>query len=110
MTTKEELELIQKNKDLEFKQKQAELAEQEEAMHDDDYSNWTPAKKQATVDPREQQLDALANIMATSNQNLFQQYNANIQGQMQMGGFIAELDEDEIERYRKGGYIIEELD
>jgi hypothetical protein len=110
VTTKEELELIQKNKDLEFKQKQAELAEQEEAMHDDDYSNWTPAKKQAAVDPREQQLEALANIMATSNQNLFQQYNANIQGQMQTGGFIAELDEDEIERYRKGGYIIEELD
>ena len=79
-------------------------------MHDDDYSNWTPAKKQAVVDPREQQLEALANIMATSNQNLFQQYNANLQGQMQTGGFIAELDEDEIERYRKGGYIIEELD
>jgi hypothetical protein len=109
-TADEQLAQTLKAKELELQQKQQLLAEQEEAMHDDDYSNWTPAKKQATVDPREQQLEALANIMATSNQNLFQQYNANLQGQMQMGGFIAELDEDEIERYRKGGYIIEELD
>ena len=109
-TADEQLAQTLKAKELELQQKQRLLAEQEEAMHDDDYSNWTPAKKQAVVDPREQQLEALANIMATSNQNLFQQYNANLQGQMQMGGFIAELDEDEIERYRKGGYIIEEID
>jgi len=109
-TADEQLAQTLKAKELELQQKQRLLAEQEEAMHDDDYSNWTPAKKQAVVDPREQQLEALANIMATSNQNLFQQYNANLQGQMQTGGFIAELDEDEIERYRKGGYIIEELD
>ncbi len=109
-TADEQLAQTLKVKELELQQKQKLLAEQEEAMHDDDYSNWTPAKKQAVVDPREQQLEALANIMATSNQNLFQQYNANLQGQMQTGGFIAELDEDEIERYRKGGYIIEELD
>jgi hypothetical protein len=109
-TADEQLAQTLKAKELELQQKEQLLAEQEEAMHDDDYSNWTPAKKQASVDPREQQLEALSNIMATSNQNLFQQYNANIQGQMQTGGFIAELDEDEIERYRKGGYIIEELD
>lgn len=110
ITQEEELELIKRNKDLEFKQKQAELAEQERRLHDDDYSDWVPAKKQEAYDPKEEQLNALAKIMATSNQNLFEQYNANLQGNMQTGGFITEMDEEEIERYRKGGYIIEELD
>jgi hypothetical protein len=109
VTTKEELELIQKNKDLEFKQKQAELAEQERQLHDDDYSNWEPSKDDF-VDPSKQMLEEYSKIIAPSNQNMYALYNANLQGKMKDGGFIMELTDKEIEKYRKGGFIIEELD
>jgi hypothetical protein len=99
-----------KAKELELDQKQRQLAEQEAALHDDDYSDWTPSKEEQVVDPKDAQLDALAKIMAISNQNVYQQYNANRQNQMKDGGFIMELTDEEIKRYRKGGYIIEELD
>jgi hypothetical protein len=99
-----------KAKELELDQKQRQLAEQEAALHDDDYSDWTPSKEEQVVDPKDAQLDALAKIMAISNQNVYQQYNANRQNQMKDGGFIVELTDEEIKRYRKGGYIIEELD
>lgn len=97
------------DKNLEFELKQKELAERERKLHDDDYSNWKPSKNEA-VDPRQQILDQYSKIMKPSGQNVFEQYNANIQGQMKDGGFIMELTDKEIERYRKGGFIIEELD
>lgn len=108
VTTKEEQELIQKNKDLEFKQKQAELAEQERQLHDDDYSNWEPSKDEF-VDPSKQMLEEYSKIMAPSSQNMYALYNANLQGKMKNGGIIVEVDDDEIEELKRGGYIIEEL-
>jgi hypothetical protein len=109
VTTKEEQELIEKNKDLELKQKQAELEEKERQLHDDDYSNWEPSKDEF-VDPSKEILEKYSEIMTPSNQNVYQLYNANLQGNMKNGGFIVELTDKEIEKYRKGGYIIEELD
>lgn len=108
-TTQEEYDKMVQDKNLEFELKQKELAERERKLHDDDYSNWKPAKTEV-VDPRQQILDQYSKIMEPSNQNVFEQYNANIQGQMKDGGFIMELTDKEIERYRKGGFIIEELD
>ena len=108
-TTQEEYDKMVEDKNLEFELKQKELAERERKLHDDDYSNWKPAKTEV-VDPRQQILDQYSKIMEPSSQNVFEQYNANIQGQMKDGGFIMELTDKEIERYRKGGFIIEELD
>jgi hypothetical protein len=108
VTTKEELELIQKNKDLEFKQKQAELAEQERQLHDDDYSNWEPSKDDF-VDPSKQMLEEYSKIITPSNQNMYALYNANLQGKMKNGGIIVEVDDDEIEELKRGGYVVEEL-
>jgi hypothetical protein len=108
-TTQEEYEKMIQDKNLEFELKQKELAERERRLHDDDYSNWKPSKKEV-VDPKQQILDQYSKIIAPSSQNVFEQYNANLQGQMKDGGFIMELTEKEIDRYRKGGFIIEELD
>jgi len=105
----EEYEQMIADKNMEFELKQKELAERERKLHDDDYSNWEPAKKEV-VDPRQEMLDDYAKVIAPSNQNLFELYTANLQGQMKKGGFIMELTDKEIERYRKGGFIIEELD
>jgi LAS superfamily LD-carboxypeptidase LdcB len=110
VTADDQLAQTLKVKELELEQKQKQIAEQQKAMHDDDYSNWTPPKEEVVVDPKDEQLNALAKIMATSNQNLFEQYSANLQNQMKDGGFVMELTDEEIKRYRKGGYIIEELD
>ena len=108
-TTQEEYEKMIQDKNLEFELKQKELAERERRLHDDDYSNWKPSKKEV-VDPKQQILDQYSKIIAPSSQNVFEQYNANLQGQMKDGGFIMKLTEKEIDRYRKGGFIIEELD
>ena len=108
-TTQEEYDKMVEDKNLEFELKQKELAERERKLHDDDYSNWKPAKTEV-VDPRQQILDQYSKIMEPSGQNVFEQYNANIQGQMKNGGFIMELTDKEIEKYRKGGFIIEEID
>jgi len=108
-TTPEEYAKILEAKEKELAERQMLLAEQEKARHDDDYSDWTPGKKEAVVDPEQQMLDEYSKIIAPSNQNMFAQYNANIKNQMKTGGFIVELDDSEIERYKKGGYIIEEL-
>ena len=108
-TTQEEYDKMIQDKNLEFELKQKELAERERRLHDDDYSNWKPAKTEV-VDPRQQILDQYSKIIAPSSQNVFEQYTANLQGQMKDGGFIMELTEKEIDRYRKGGFIIEELD
>jgi hypothetical protein len=110
ITTKEEMDLILKNKEIELKEKQQLLAEQEIALHDDDYSDWEPAKKEEVLDPRFSQLEAYSKIITPSSQNINQLYNANLQNQMKQGGFIMELDNEEIERYRRGGYIVEDLD
>jgi hypothetical protein len=107
-TTQEEYEKMIQDKNLEFELKQKELAERERRLHDDDYSNWKPSKKEV-VDPKQQILDQYSKIIAPSSQNVFEQYNANLQRQMKTGGFIVELDDSEIERYKQGGYIIEEL-
>lgn len=108
-TSQEEYDKMLEDKNLEFELKQKELAERERKLHDDDYSNWKPSKNE-TVDPRQQILDQYSKIMEPSGQNVFEQYNANIQGQMKDGGFIMELTDKEIEKYRKGGFIIEEID
>jgi hypothetical protein len=108
-TTQEEYDQMVADKNMEFELKQKELAERERKLHDDDYSNWEPAKKEV-VDPRQEILDNYAKIIAPSNENLFELYTANLQGQMKKGGFVMELTDKEIERYRKGGFIIEELD
>ena len=108
VTTKEELELIQKNKDLEFKQKQAELAEQERQLHDDDYSNWEPSKDEF-IDPSKKMLEEYSKIINPSSQNMYALYNANLQGKMKNGGIIVEVDDDEIEELKRGGYVVEEL-
>ena len=108
-TTPEEYAKILEAKEKELAEKQMLLAEQEKARHDDDYSDWTPSKKEAVVDPEQQMLDEYSKIIAPSNQNMFAQYNANIKNQMKTGGFVVELDDSEIERYKKGGYIVEEL-
>jgi hypothetical protein len=108
-TTQEEYDQMVADKNMEFELKQKELAERERKLHDDDYSNWEPAKKEV-VDPRQEILDNYAKVIAPSNQNLFELYTANLQGQMKKGGFVMELTDKEIERYRKGGFIIEELD
>lgn len=108
-TTQEEYDQMVADKNMEFELKQKELAERERKLHDDDYSNWEPAKKEV-VDPRQKILDNYAKIIAPSNENLFELYTANLQGQMKKGGFVMELTDKEIERYRKGGFIIEELD
>jgi hypothetical protein len=55
-------------------------------------------------------LEEYSKIIAPSNQNMYDLYNANLQGKMKDGGFIMELTDKEIEKYRKGGFIIEELD
>lgn len=108
VTTPEEMDLILKNKELEFQQKQQELEERERKLHDDDYGNWEPTKQEA-VDPRQIQLQAYTKLMSPSLQNINQMYNAGVKLQMQSGGFIVELDDDEIKNYQKGGYIVEEL-
>jgi hypothetical protein len=106
--SQEEYEQMIANKDLEFELKQKELEERERKLHDDDYSNWEPSKKEI-VDPQEEILNAYAKIIAPSNQNLFELYNANLHGKMKRGGIVMELTDKEIDRYRKGGYIIEEM-
>ena len=106
--SQEEYEQMIANKDLEFELKQKELEERERKLHDDDYSNWEPSKKEI-VDPQEEILNAYAKIIAPSNQNLFELYNANLHGKMKRGGIVMELTDKEIDRYRKGGYIIEEI-
>ena len=108
-TTPEEYAKILEAKEKELAEKQMLLAEQEKARQDDDYSDWTPNKKETIVNPEQQILDEYSKIIAPSNQNMFAQYNANIKNQMKTGGFVIELDDSEIERYKKGGYIIEEL-
>jgi hypothetical protein len=109
ITTKEEMDLILKNKEIELKEKQQLLAEQERALHDDDYSDWEPAKKEEVVDPRFAQLEAYSKIITPSSQNINQLYNANLQGKMKNGGIIVEVDDDEIEELKRGGYVVEEL-
>jgi hypothetical protein len=116
-TSKEELELILKNKELEFQQKQMLLAEEERIRHDDDYSNWNPREKEVVVDPKLAQLQAYNKLITPSVQNVNDMFAATRINQQQQqkqfaeGGYIdAELTEEEIEEYRKGGYVIEELD
>ena len=109
ITTEDEYNKMVEAKNLEFDLKQKELEERERRLHDDDYSNWTPSKKEDVVNPEQQILDEYSKIIAPSNQNMNALYNANLQRQMKTGGFIVELDDSEIERYKQGGYIIEEL-
>ena len=115
-TSKEELELILKNKELEFQQKQMLLAEQERIKHDDDYSNWNPREKEVVVDPKLAQLQAYNKLITPSVQNVNDMFAATRINQQQQqkqfaeGGYIdAELTEEEIEEYKKGGYIVEDI-
>ena len=109
ITTEDEYNKMVEAKNLEFDLKQKELEERERKLHDDDYSNWAPSKKEDVVNPEQQILDEYSKIIAPSNQNMNALYNTNLQRQMKTGGFIVELDDSEIERYKQGGYIIEEL-
>jgi hypothetical protein len=115
-TSKEELALILKNKELEFQQKQMLLAEQERIKHDDDYSNWNPREKEVVVDPKLAQLQAYNKLITPSVQNVNDMFAATRINQQQQqkqfaeGGYIdAELTEEEIEEYKKGGYIVEDV-
>jgi len=108
ITTKEEMDLILKNKEIELKEKQQLLAEQERALHDDDYSDWEPSKDEF-VDPSKKMLEEYSKIINPSSQNIYALYNANLQGKMKNGGIIVEVDDDEIEELKRGGYVVEEL-
>jgi hypothetical protein len=55
-------------------------------------------------------LEEYSKIINPSSQNMYALYNANLQGKMENGGFIMELTDKEIKKYREGGFIIEELD
>jgi D-alanyl-D-alanine dipeptidase len=106
-TKKEKLDLAIKNKDLEFENKKLLLAEQEKIKNDDNYSNWTPRKKIEDTDPTKALLENYSKIINPSLQNINDIYTSNLQGQMKRGGIIMNLDDDEIETYKKNGYVVE---
>lgn len=106
-TKKEKLDLAIKNKELEFENKKLLLAEQEKIKNDDDYSNWTPRKKIEDADPTKALLESYSKIMNPSLQNINDIYTSNLQGQMKRGGIVMNLDDDEIETYKKNGYVVE---
>jgi hypothetical protein len=115
-TSKEELALILKNKELEFQQKQMLLAEQERIKHDDDYSNWNPREKEVVVDPKLAQLQAYNKLITPSVQNVNDMFAATRINQQQQqkqfakGGYIdAELTPEEIQQYAEGGFIVEDI-
>lgn len=108
-TTPEELAIILKNKELEFQQKQILLAEQEK-INNNKYDSWQPKKLVEEIDPRLAQLQEYSKIISPSLQNINTIFKSNIQNQMKNGGIVLDLDDADIDYYRKGGYIVEELD
>lgn len=108
-TNQEEYDKMIEAKNIEFEAKERELEERERALHNDDYSNWEPAKKQEVEDPLITLQEDYLKLIAPSSKNVYEQFVANKQNQMKNGGSIMYLDDNEINHYKNKGYIIEEL-
>jgi hypothetical protein len=84
-------------------------------MQNDD---WQPRKEEEQVDPRIEQLKTFTKIIEPSLQNINNIYAAAMQQKrfggntrmFQDGGMIMDLSDKEINQYRKGGWIVEEID
>lgn len=88
-----------------------DLQTESKVEYDDDYSDWSPNKKEVvTSDPRLQQLEAFSKIISPSSQNINMMFQDAIKGNMKKGGFILEVDDRDIQKYLDGGYIVEEID
>jgi hypothetical protein len=84
-------------------------------MQNDD---WKPGKEEEQVDPRIEQLKAFTKIIEPSLQNINTIYSAAMQQKrfggntrmFQDGGMVMNLSDKEIEEYKKGGWIVEDID
>ena len=108
-TTQEEYNKMIELKNMEFEAKQKELEERERALHDDDYSDWEPAKKQEVEDPLKTLQEDYLKLIAPSSKNVYSQFIANKQSQMKKGGIVSYLTKKQIDELIKQGYIIEEI-
>lgn len=84
-------------------------------MQNDD---WQPRREEEQVDPRIEQLKAFTKIIEPSLQNINTIYSAAMQQKrfggntrmFQDGGMVMNLSDKEIDQYRKGGWIVEDID